>query len=85
MDEIRNECPGAEVVVKLLDVSQVSSIADFVKEIEAEYTQIDILINNAGIIFHPFQKTSEGHELTMATNYLGKFKSVHFIYLISNC
>lgn len=48
------------------------SISDFVKEIETEFQKVDILINNAGIMFHPFQKTSEGNELTAATNYLGK-------------
>lgn len=71
LDEIRSFCPDAKVVVKMLDVSSLSSIADFCKEIEAEYSRVDILINNAGIIFHPFQKTTEGHELTTATNYLG--------------
>lgn len=60
------------MLVKILDVSVLSSIPDFVKEIEAEFSKVDILINNAGIIFHPFQKTTEEHELTTATNYLGK-------------
>lgn len=73
MDEIRAHCPDAKVTVKLLDVSVLSSLSDFVKEIHLEHSKIDVLINNAGIIFHPFQKTTEGHELTTATNYLGKF------------
>lgn len=55
----------------MLDVSLLSSISDFVKEIETEFDKIDILINNAGIMFHPFQRTIEGNELTAATNYLG--------------
>lgn len=35
--------------------------------------KIDILINNAGIAFHPFEKTKDGFELHFAVNYLGHF------------
>lgn len=73
LDEIRTEHPDAKVVVKMLDVSLLSSVSDFVNEIETEFSKIDVLINNAGIMFHPFQKTSEGNELTAATNYLGRY------------
>lgn len=34
--------------------------------------KVDILINNAGIVFHPFEKTTEGFEMHFVTNYLGK-------------
>lgn len=57
----------------MLDVSLLSSVSDFAQEITTEFDKVDVLINNAGIMFHPFQKTSEGNELTAATNYLGKF------------
>lgn len=73
MDEIKACHPDAKVVVKILDVSALACVKDFVKEIESECDKIDVLINNAGIMFHPFQKTSEGNELTTATNYLGGF------------
>lgn len=33
--------------------------------------KIDVLINNAGIAFHPAIKTEEGFELHFVTNYLG--------------
>lgn len=31
---------------------------------------MDILINNAGLTFHPFQKTSDGYETHLQVNYL---------------
>jgi len=35
---------------------------------------LDILINNAGIMFYPkYQKTVDGHELTWQSNHLGIF------------
>lgn len=35
--------------------------------------KVDVLVNNAGIVFHPCEKTTEGFEMHFVTNYLGKF------------
>lgn len=35
--------------------------------------KVDVLINNAGIAFHPYEKSKDGHEIHFATNYLGHF------------
>lgn len=34
---------------------------------------MDILINNAGLTFHPFAKTTDGFETHLQVNYLGHF------------
>lgn len=34
---------------------------------------MDILINNAGVTFHPFVRTSDGFETHLQVNYLGHF------------
>ncbi|CAH1995552.1 unnamed protein product [Acanthoscelides obtectus] len=73
VEEIKNFYQKAKVTVKILDMSEFSSIRAFAQQIIDEYEKIDILINNAGIIFHPYKRTSEGNELTFVTNYLGKF------------
>lgn len=41
--------------------------------------KIDILINNGGIVFHPFQKTDEGFEMHLVTNYLSHFLLTHLL------
>lgn len=72
METIKNVFPDAKVEMRMLDVSLLTNIKEFAEEFEKEYDHLDVLINNAGIMFHPFQKTLEGNELTMATNYFGK-------------
>lgn len=55
------------------DLSSLISVKEAVREITANYRQIDLLINNAGIIVQRRQTTVEGIELTFATNHLGPF------------
>lgn len=81
IEYIKTLTPAANVVIKLLDVSEFSSIRDFADQIKKEYNKIDVLINNAGIIFHPYKKTSDGNELTFVTNYLGKI--LDYLFFIS--
>ena len=45
----------------------------FFMEICTEEDKIDILINNAGVICHPHEKTSDGNESHFQVNYLGMF------------
>jgi NAD(P)-dependent dehydrogenase (short-subunit alcohol dehydrogenase family) len=42
-------------------------------EIRARFPQLDLLINNAGVMEVPCQRTEDGFELTLATNHLGPF------------
>lgn len=40
---------------------------------------MDILINNAGLTFHPFKKTPDGFETHLQVNYLGHFLLTHLL------
>lgn len=40
---------------------------------------MDILINNAGLTFHPFAKTLDGFETHLQVNYLGHFMLTHLL------
>lgn len=55
------------------DISEQEQVRELAARINAKYPQIDVLINNAGARFNTFQQTSDGTELTFATNYLGHF------------
>lgn len=40
---------------------------------------MDILINNAGLTFHPYKKTPDGFETHLQVNYLGHFLLTHLL------
>ncbi|GGM89574.1 short-chain dehydrogenase [Dyadobacter beijingensis] len=62
-----------ETTFVLCDLSSMESVRRAVGEIKSSYGQIDLLVNNAGLIVQHRQTTGEGIELTFATNHLGPF------------
>ncbi|XP_014489388.1 PREDICTED: dehydrogenase/reductase SDR family member on chromosome X-like [Dinoponera quadriceps] len=56
-----------------LDNSSLESVKEFAKRIKKEYDKVHILINNAGIMFTPYQQTKNGFEEQWAVNYLSHF------------
>ncbi|XP_055919607.1 retinol dehydrogenase 12 [Eupeodes corollae] len=66
-------------VCEALDVGELSSVLAFTKFVKENYKKVDILINNAGIMFAPLHKTSEGFESHFAVNYLGHFFLTHLL------
>lgn len=72
-DRIRAEVPNANTVVLLLDVSELESVNEFGRKFGEQIGELDILVNNAGIVALPLTRTSAGHEMLLATNYLGAF------------
>lgn len=63
--------PGADVVAKTLDLSSFESIRSFVSEYKKDYSDLDSLILNAGVMVPPFTATKEGLELQIGTNHFG--------------
>ena len=63
-----------KLVVAESDLASLSSVHDFVVNIMRDEERLDILINNAGILF-PFErsKTEDELEVSIAVNYLGPF------------
>ena len=57
-----------------LDLSKPSSINQFVNQINSDYSEIDVLYNNAGLIYRDFELTEEGYESMIAVNYFGSFR-----------
>jgi len=56
-----------------LDLASQASVRDAAQEIRARFPRPDLLINNAGVMEVPDQRTEDGFELTLATNHLGPF------------
>lgn len=73
IENILTKTPKADVELMQLDLSDLSSISEFVKEFKSKYKKLDLLINNAGIMMPPFGKTADGFESQFGTNHLGHF------------
>jgi NAD(P)-dependent dehydrogenase (short-subunit alcohol dehydrogenase family) len=70
---IREIRPGADVTALRLDLSSLSAVGDFARELLAQTDCIDILINNAGVMGTPLSRTTEGFEMQFGVNHLGHF------------
>jgi len=70
---IRPLTRGAEVTVHKLDLGSLASVKQAGAELAAAYPRIDLLINNAGVMYPPKQTTADGFELQFGTNHLGHF------------
>jgi NAD(P)-dependent dehydrogenase (short-subunit alcohol dehydrogenase family) len=65
--------PGARVALQELDLTSLDSVRTAADELRAANDTIDLLINNAGVMFTPRSTTKDGFELQFGTNHLGHF------------
>ena len=74
LERIWSRHPDATVEFALLDLASLASVESFVDALAAEHRQVDLLINNAGVMAVPTRhETRDGFELQFGTNYLGHF------------
>jgi len=64
---------AGDVTVQALDLSSLASIRSAAADLRAAHPRIDLLINNAGVMYTPKQTTADGFELQFGTNHLGHF------------
>ena len=65
--------PGASVALQELDLTSLDSIRAAAEQLRSDHDHIDLLINNAGVMFTPKSTTKDGFELQFGTNHLGHF------------
>ncbi|PZG24289.1 short-chain dehydrogenase [Micromonospora craterilacus] len=70
---LRAEVPAGEVTCALLDLADLDSVAAFAAAYRADHDRLDLLINNAGVLYPPLRRTWQGFELQFGTNHLGHF------------
>jgi len=71
---IRAEVPGARISAVELDLTALASVRAAANAIRDVAPAIDVLMNNAGVMFTPFGRTSDGFELQVGTNHFGHFE-----------
>jgi NAD(P)-dependent dehydrogenase (short-subunit alcohol dehydrogenase family) len=67
-DEAAATMPG-KVEVRQLDLADLSSVRSFAADLD----EVDVLVNNAGVMAIPQGKTADGFERQIGTNHLGHF------------
>ena len=65
--------PDAAVEFRALDLADLDSVREFAAAILADGIAVDVLVNNAGVMFPPRRLTPQGFESQFATNHLGHF------------
>lgn len=71
--EIKTSSRNSAVDLLVADFASQQSIRQLVREIQAKYQQIHVLVNNAGVIVRKRSVTSDGLEMTFAVNHLAPF------------
>ncbi|GED99064.1 oxidoreductase [Gordonia crocea] len=67
--ELIAEGISGDVRVKPLDLANLASVRDFA----ARVGELDVLINNAGLMNLPLKRTADGFEMQFGVNHLGHF------------
>jgi NAD(P)-dependent dehydrogenase (short-subunit alcohol dehydrogenase family) len=85
VNSIRAAVAGATISFELLDLASLASITAFGQRMRRTRSDLDVLINNAGVMVPPRrQMTEDGFELQIGTNYLGHFAlTAHLLPLLA--
>ena len=70
---IRQENPKSPIELMVLDLASLSSVHEFARKFRKRFNRLNILVNNAGILWAPYGKTEDGFERHLGTNFLGHF------------
>jgi len=72
-EALRVDYPAARIATGHLDLGSISAVRGYAADVLVRRPNIDILINNAGLMAPPLGRTADGHELQFGVNYLGHF------------
>lgn len=72
-DRIRVAVPDASLAAQALDLADLSSVRRFADTVSDAHDRLDLLVNNAGIMWGPRTQTSDGFEAQLGINHLAHF------------
>jgi NAD(P)-dependent dehydrogenase (short-subunit alcohol dehydrogenase family) len=73
ISQITAQSPQADVALQELDLTSLESIRAAAEQLRADHERIDLLVNNAGVMYPPKETTKDGFEMQFGTNHLGHF------------
>jgi NAD(P)-dependent dehydrogenase (short-subunit alcohol dehydrogenase family) len=65
--------PNAQLEQGLLDLTSLDSVRAFAEWYANGHDRLHLLVNNAGVMYTPFEHTAEGFEMQFGTNHVGHF------------
>jgi NAD(P)-dependent dehydrogenase (short-subunit alcohol dehydrogenase family) len=72
-EQVTAAAAGPQAETAELDLASLESVRAAAADISARFPRLDLLINNAGVMFTPYGLTKDGFELQFGTNHLGHF------------
>ncbi len=71
--QIKGQTGSSTVTSLLADLSSQQAIHTLADDFKRQYDRLDVLVNNAGLMFTKRQESVDGIEMTFALNHLGYF------------
>jgi NAD(P)-dependent dehydrogenase (short-subunit alcohol dehydrogenase family) len=71
--QLKEEQPLAKVTYLNLQLDDLNNVQEFVETFLSHYSKLDVLVNNAGVMYGPQQQTKDGFEYQLGINHLGHF------------
>jgi NAD(P)-dependent dehydrogenase (short-subunit alcohol dehydrogenase family) len=82
--EILKNITTADLEIMELNLNSSKSVKSFANLFSQKYEQLDLLIENAGIMIPPFAKTEDGFESQMGVNYFSHFLLAKLLFPLLN-
>ncbi|MHA2296103.1 MAG: SDR family oxidoreductase [Candidatus Hodarchaeales archaeon] len=73
LTEIKAKTGNEMVDLFIADLSSMNSVRRLAEDIRKRYSQLHVLVNNAGVMSFKRKVTADGHESQFAINHLGHF------------
>jgi NAD(P)-dependent dehydrogenase (short-subunit alcohol dehydrogenase family) len=73
VEQITQAYPQATAKLLQLDLADLAAVRYFAGQFANDFNRLDMLINNAGIMWTPDGRTADSFELQFGTNHLGHF------------
>ncbi|MFT4708248.1 MAG: NAD(P)-dependent dehydrogenase (short-subunit alcohol dehydrogenase family) [Yoonia sp.] len=78
--DIETACVDGRVEAGIVDLASLKSVDQFAEQFKATHPNLDILINNAGVMMPPEGKTEDGFESQFGVNFVGHFALTRLLY-----
>lgn len=69
---LETDPPGSAEVMEL-DLASLESVRTFADRFLESHDRLDVLVNNAGVMFLPYRETEDGFQVQFGVNHLGHF------------